>query len=96
MASGGYPGSYKSGDSINGLLDIDDTLDQKVFHSGTKIIDGELVTDGGRVLCVTALGDNLSQAKARAYNTVSKIHWNNSQYRTDIGWRAMKNSKSVK
>ena len=96
MASGGYPGSYKNGNSIKGLLNIDDTLDHKIFHSGTKIIDGQVVTDGGRVLCVTALGNNLSQAKTRAYDVVSKIHWNNVQYRTDIGWRAMKNIKSAK
>jgi phosphoribosylamine--glycine ligase len=96
MASGGYPGSYKNGNSIKGLLNIDDTLDHKIFHSGTKIIDGQVVTDGGRVLCVTALGNNLSQAKTRAYDVVSKIHWNDVQYRTDIGWRAMKNIKSAK
>ena len=96
MASGGYPGSYKNGNSIKGLSNLDDTLDHKIFHSGTKIIDGQVVTDGGRVLCVTALGDNLSQAKTRAYDVVSKIHWNNVQYRTDIGWRAMKNIKSAK
>ena len=96
MASGGYPGSYKNGNSIKGLLKIDDTLDHKIFHSGTKIIDGQVVTNGGRVLCVTALGNNLIQAKKRAYDVVSKIHWNNVQYRTDIGWRAMKNIKSAK
>ena len=68
----------------------------KSLNLRTKIIDGQVVTDGGRVLCVTALGDNISQAKTRAYDVVSKIHWNNVQYRTDIGWRAMKNIKSAK
>ena len=70
-------------------LDDCDTEISKVFHAGTLEKDGQVVTNGGRVLCVVALGDNVTEAQARAYQTVKKIQWNNMYYRTDIGYRAI-------
>ncbi len=89
MAAGGYPGSYRKEDIITGLPA--DTPELKVFHAGTKALDGEIVTNGGRVLCVTALGENLAEAQRRAYQAVSQIHWEGVYYRTDIGYRALDN-----
>lgn len=86
MAAGGYPGSYPQGDMIDG---VDAVTEAKVFHSGTALQDGQLVTAGGRVLCVTALGDDLAAAQQRAYHAVSKIHWKDVYYRTDIGFKAL-------
>ncbi len=88
MAASGYPGDYRSGDEISAWQDVDsDTV--KIFHAGTKIDGGRLVTSGGRVLCVTALGDNVYQAQERAYDAVGRIHWDGVYYRTDIGYRAV-------
>ncbi len=86
MAAGGYPGSYHKGDIISGLPD--DLPDLKVFHAGTREKNGNIVTNGGRVLCVTALGQTIAEAQQRAYKAAEKIHWNNRYYRTDIGNRA--------
>lgn len=86
MAAGGYPESYNKGDVIRGL----DTLSgAKVFHAGTADKDGQIVTNGGRVLCVVALGDTVTEAQAKAYQGVKQISWNNVYYRTDIGHRAI-------
>ena len=93
---GGYPGNYSNNHPILGLEDTSSEYGRKVFHGGTKFADNRLVTNGGRVLCVTALGDSLEDAKTSAYELVSKISWENVQYRTDIGRRAMKNIKSPK
>ena len=89
LAAGGYPGSYNKGDIISGLDEVDsDTV--KVFHAGTIEDDnGNVTTFGGRVLCVTALGDTVSTAQQRAYQAVEKIHWENMYYRRDIGHRAI-------
>ncbi len=87
MAAGGYPGSYRKGDVITGLPA--DTPDLKVFHAGTKVVDGNVVTNGGRVLCVTALGEDLAEAQRRAYDAVARIRWEGVYYRTDIGFRAL-------
>jgi phosphoribosylamine--glycine ligase len=88
MAAGGYPANYHKGDVISGLPD---TAQEglKVFHAGTKIQDGKVVTSGGRVLCVTALGTSVSEAKSRAYELVKEIAWDNVYYRTDIGHLAV-------
>jgi len=90
LAAGGYPDEYRKGDVIQGIEDANNT-DIKVFHAGTGLNDqGQLVTSGGRVLCVTALGENVTDAQKRAYEGVSKIHWEEVYYRTDIGHRAVK------
>jgi phosphoribosylamine--glycine ligase len=88
MAAGGYPGSYAKGDVITGLP-AQDAPDAKVFHAGTALRDGSIVTSGGRVLCVTALGMSVAAAQRRAYEVVRGISWKNAQYRTDIGYRAI-------
>ena len=90
LAAGGYPDEYRKGDVIKGIEDANNT-DTKVFHAGTRLNDaGELVTSGGRVLCVTALGENVTDAQKRAYDGVAKIQWEEVYYRTDIGHRAIK------
>ena len=92
MASGGYPKSYKKGVEITGL-----TLGQldgvTVYHAGTKIENNKLVTSGGRVLGVTALGDSLADALKKSYEAVENIHFDNAHYRKDIGKRALEANK---
>ena len=88
MAAGGYPGSYRRGDRITGLP-AETAADCKVFHAGTTDSDDEIVTNGGRVLCVTALGASVSAAQARAYEVVRQINWQDAYYRRDIGYRAV-------
>jgi phosphoribosylamine--glycine ligase len=91
LAAGGYPGSYRKGDVIEGLPA--DTPDTKVFHAGTAEQDGKIVTSGGRVLCVVALGDTVAEAQRKAYAVVEQIHWEGMVYRTDIGYRAIEREK---
>jgi phosphoribosylamine--glycine ligase len=88
VAAGGYPGSYDKGMKITGIDAVDNTL-TKVFHAGTAERDGDIVTSGGRVLCVTALGDDIAQAQQKAYRGVDQIHWQGAFHRRDIGWRAI-------
>jgi phosphoribosylamine--glycine ligase len=88
MAAGGYPGSYRKGDPISGLPD-QEPEGIKVFHAGTALRGGRVVTAGGRVLCVTALGETVVEAKDRAYGQVKRITWPGVYYRTDIGHRAV-------
>jgi len=88
MAAGGYPEGYDKGDVIEGLDGVD-ADDLKVFHAGTRIEDGQVVTNGGRVLCVVGLGGDVAAAQARAYEGVNAIHWRNRYFRTDIGYRAI-------
>ena len=93
MAAGGYPDSYDKGDVIDGLDQADsDTV--KVFHAGTAEKDGQVVTSGGRVLCVTGVGDTVSEAQANAYAGVKQITWRGAYHRTDIGYRAVAREKS--
>ena len=87
MAAGGYPESYRIGDKIS--LIPQETKTMKVFHAGTKVKNSVLMTNGGRVLCVTALGENTTQAQLNAYNCVKQITWQDCYYRTDIGYRAI-------
>jgi phosphoribosylamine--glycine ligase len=87
MAAGGYPNSYDKGDEITGLPEA--SASTKVFHAGTVLRDKAVLTHGGRVLCVTALGDTVSEAQKQAYQTVSNIHWREALYRTDIAYRAI-------
>jgi phosphoribosylamine--glycine ligase len=84
MASGGYPGNYKTGLSISGLLDVDS--DVMVFHAGTKIgaTPWEVLTNGGRVLTVAAMGKTIAEAREKVYNNVSRIHFDGCHYRKDI------------
>jgi phosphoribosylamine---glycine ligase len=88
MAAGGYPETYRKGDAVHGL-ERAATLPGKVFHAGTRLADGEVVTAGGRVLCAVGLGDSIVEAQRRAYTLVHAIHWNLVQYRLDIGHRAI-------
>ncbi|GAA0619522.1 phosphoribosylamine--glycine ligase [Halomonas beimenensis] len=89
MAAGGYPGGYRKGDAIQGLVAAEST-GCKVFHAGTaEGEDGEVVTAGGRVLCVTALGEGVFAARELAYRGVAEIHWPDAFYRRDIAHRAI-------
>lgn len=89
LAAGGYPGSYRKGDVIHGLDDAE-RAQCKVFHAGTaQNAEGEITTAGGRVLCVTALGDSVSAAQQQAYRGVSAIHWEGVEFRRDIAFRAI-------
>ncbi|MEC7974912.1 MAG: phosphoribosylamine--glycine ligase [Pseudomonadota bacterium] len=87
IAAGGYPQQYDRGDVISGL--DKELADTKIFHAGTRMQDGEVVTEGGRVLCVVGLGDNVALAQARAYERVDLIGWRNRYFRKDIGHRAI-------
>jgi phosphoribosylamine--glycine ligase len=93
MASGGYPDEYEKGKPIRGVDDAQRINDVVVFHAGTAIKDGQLVTSGGRVLGVTALGRTIADAKARAYEGVSKIRYEGAYYRRDIADKAVKRGK---
>lgn len=88
MAAGGYPGDYRKGDPIIGLEGLDGN-DLKVFHAGTVERDGQVMTGGGRVLCVTALGESVAAAQRRAYQGVTHIQWPDAYFRHDIGHRAV-------
>ena len=88
MASAGYPGSYPKGKPITGLDEASKMADVTVFHAGTARVDGRIVTSGGRVLGVTALGDSVEAAAKRAYEAASKIHFDGAHYRSDIAARA--------
>lgn len=88
LAAGGYPGDYAKGETIEGL-DEAATLDGKVFHAGTTLQDGRIVTAGGRVLCATAIGASVSEAQQQAYRLAEKIRWSGCFYRKDIGYRAI-------
>lgn len=87
LASRGYPESSSKGDVITGSGTTDSNI--KVFHAGTKQVGDDVVTDGGRVLCITALADDIAQAQATALNTIKGISFDGMQYRRDIGWRAI-------
>lgn len=91
LAAADYPEAPRKGDVINGLPAVDNgnTGDFRVFHAGTALVDGKVQTAGGRVLCVTALGDSIKMAKARAYQIVDDIHFDGMQLRRDIGYRAI-------
>jgi phosphoribosylamine--glycine ligase len=89
MASGGYPGDYEKGKRITGLEKAEQLEDVVVFHAGTAVKDGEIVTNGGRVLGVTALGDTLAEAKAAAYEAIDRIRFDGAYWRRDIADKAI-------
>ena len=89
MAAGGYPQNPRKGDEISGLPKTEAQTDFHVFNAGTQMQDGKVVTQGGRVLCVTALGETVKQAQQRAYQALEPIRFEGMQYRRDIGWRAI-------
>ena len=102
LAAGGYPGSYQKGHTINGLPQLQtdenantpsDTISAKLFHAGTthgdNLLDGPVMTSGGRVLCATALGATISEAQKQAYTLASTISWEGMFFREDIAWRAI-------
>lgn len=89
MASEGYPGDYEKGRVIRGLDEAAALPDVKVFHSGTQLVDGQVVTSGGRVLAVTALGNSISAAKLQAYTAVKCIRWPGAWCRKDISDKAL-------
>ncbi|HGF7511065.1 phosphoribosylamine--glycine ligase [Vibrio cholerae] len=88
LAAGGYPGDYAKGDVISGLP-TQESAGQKVFHAGTETQGDQVVTNGGRVLCATALGNTVLEAQQRAYQLADQIHWNGMFCRRDIGYRAI-------
>ena len=89
LAAAGYPDSPRKDDVIDGIPA--ETAECVTFHAGTRQVDGKLVTAGGRVLCVVGLGDSVKMAQKQAYETVDQIHFNDAQFRRDIGWRGLKN-----
>jgi phosphoribosylamine--glycine ligase len=93
MAAEGYPGPYPKGMEITGLDEADAMEGVKVFQAGTKVEDGKIVSSGGRVLCVTALGDDLAEARKKAYAAVDKVHLDKSFYRRDIAEKGLKRLK---
>lgn len=93
MAAAGYPESYRKGDVISGLKEAE-SENVKVFHAGTQLQNDQVSTNGGRVLCVTALGDDVTQAQLSAYQAAQHIKWTGAFYRTDIGYRAIARENS--
>ncbi len=93
LAAGGYPEAYDKGDVISGLENTE-TESTKVFHAGTADKNGDIITNGGRVLCAVALGNSVTEAQQKAYQVVDKIKWSNVYYRTDIGHRAIARESS--
>lgn len=95
IASKGYPGKYEKGFEITGIEEAEKDPDIVVFHSGTDIKDGKLVTNGGRVLTVTAVAETLKKAKEKVYKAVEKIHFKGAHYRKDIGDKGIKRLENI-
>ena len=93
MAAENYPGTPRTGDPI-GSWDVPEVGDSKVFHAGTGTVDGQVVTTGGRVLCVCALGATVGEAQRHAYEAVAGISWHGEFHRHDIGWRAIEREQA--
>jgi len=94
MAAGGYPDSVRKGDAISGL-DVAARLPGKVFHAGTRLQSGRVLTDGGRVLCAVGLGDSVGAAQQQAYTLVDAISWEGVQFRRDVGFRAIARERPI-
>ena len=95
MAADGYPGAYAKGSVIGGLSELPEDSKNMVFHAGTALIDGTLTASGGRVLGVTARGDDLAAARARAYAMVDGVDWVAGFCRRDIGWRVLEKGRAA-
>ncbi|MDL0431193.1 phosphoribosylamine--glycine ligase [Marinobacter sp. TBZ242] len=96
LAAGGYPGSYNKGDVITGLPEAEAEIDgEKVFHAGTRLNGEKVLTNGGRVLCATALGQTVTEAQQRAYEVAGRIQWEGVFYRKDIAYRAIAREDSA-
>ncbi|AZQ82991.1 phosphoribosylamine--glycine ligase [Colwellia sp. Arc7-635] len=93
LAAAGYPSDYPKGDVISGL-NINTATDRKIFHAGTVEKDGAIVTAGGRVLCATALGNNVTEAQKAAYELLQQVSWQGVEYRTDIAYRAIEREQA--
>jgi phosphoribosylamine--glycine ligase len=89
LASRGYPDAYEKGKPISGLERVSGD-DVKIFHAGTRLANGDVVTDGGRVLCAVGIGSSVGAAQRRAYDAIAKIAWDGAFWRKDIGYRAIK------
>jgi len=89
IAARGYPGTYGKGDEIGGLDKAAAIPDTSIFHAGTASEDGVILSNGGRVLGVTAQGQDIAESRARAYDAVERIDWSGGFCRSDIGWRAL-------
>jgi phosphoribosylamine--glycine ligase len=96
LASGGYPRHYEPGVPISGLDDLGEMADVFAFHAGTSLADGRILTSGGRVLGITAVGDGLVQARDRAYKAVARIRFNGMHYRRDIGKKGLQPQRTQK
>jgi phosphoribosylamine--glycine ligase len=94
MAAKGYPGDYKRGTPIEGLEDAAQVEGVEIFHAGTRAEGGRILANGGRVLNVCALGKDVAQAQARAYQAVDRIRWPGGFCRRDIGWRAVEREQA--
>jgi len=94
MAAKGYPNAYTKGGEIRGLSAAETEGDVRIFHAGTKLHQGQVVANGGRVLNVTALGETVTTAQKIAYEAIDKIQWADGFYRKDIGWRAIEREKT--
>ena len=94
MAAGGYPVDYRKGDLITGIDDANSD-NCKVFHAGTQLEGNDVLTNGGRVLCVTALGESAGAAQKAAYEGVAKVQWQDAYNRTDIGYRAIAREEAL-
>lgn len=94
LAAGGYPGHYEKDRTISGLPATEDPS-RKVFHAGTRLDGDRVVTAGGRVLCATALGENVTEAQRNAYTLARAVHWDNVYFRTDIAYRAIVRERDV-
>jgi phosphoribosylamine--glycine ligase len=86
MAASGYPEAYKKGEIIN--LPIEES-NSKIFHAGTSLDAGNITSNGGRVLCATALGRDIKEAQEKAYQLINSVSWEGSYYRTDIGFKGI-------
>jgi phosphoribosylamine--glycine ligase len=93
MAARGYPGDYQRGSAIEGLDAAAEVDGVEIFHAGTKAAGGKITANGGRVLNVSALGKNVTEAQARAYQAIGRIEWPGGFCRRDIGWQAVKREK---